>query len=169
MQVLLRACVGIDYHELLQMLCLLAHSRLAEVDSLSPPYLSPPMNPPFTDLRDLITRVHLCSDFTFFGTNQLHPKDSPPIARPADRLKEVLDNCSSLTSSSPGGSTCVESLMECLPMDLKVLASGMDDVLTRTLCILRMYELHQIKTILRELLTDTDMLAVTHRDICLAY
>lgn len=167
MQVLLRACVGIDYQELLQMLCLLAQSRLTEVDSLSPPYLSPPLSPPFADLRDLITRVHLCSDFTFFGTNQLHPKDSPP--RPADRLKEVLDNCSSLTNSSPGGSTCVESLMEHLPMDLKVLASGINDVLTRTLYILRIFELHQIKKIVRELLTDTDMLAVTHRDICLAY
>lgn len=167
MQVLLRACVGIDYHELLQMLCLLARSRLAEVDSLSPPYLSPPMSPPFTDLRDLITRVNLCSDFTLFGTEQLHPKESPP--RPADRLKEVLDNCSSLTNSSPRGSTVMESLTECLPMDLKIVASGMNDVLTRTLYILRIHELHQIKTILRELLTDTDMVAVTHKDIYLAY
>lgn len=158
-QVLLRACVGMDYHELLQMLCLLAQSRLAEMDSLSPP-----LEPPFADLRDLITRVHLCSDFTFFGTKKGPSQESPP--RPGDRLKDVLDNCN---SSSLEGSTCMESLMECLPLDLKVLASGVSDVLTRTLYTIRIYELHQIKRILRELLIDTDMLAVTHKDICLAH
>lgn len=162
-QVLLRACVGIDYHELLQMLCLLAQPRLAEVNSLTPPSLPPP----FSDLRDLITQMSLCSDFTFFGTRDLCSKE-PPLT-PADRLREVIENCSTLTRGNRAGSTCMEKVMECLPVDLKVLVGSVNDVLAGTLYALRIFELNQIVKILRELLTDTDMLATTQKDICLAH
>ena len=64
------------------------------------------------------------------------------------------------TSSS---SSCIESLAECLPEGVRRVAEGLGgarDLLTRTAHAFRVFELHQINSVITELLTDTDMQAV---------
>ena len=168
-----------DYTELLQMLCLLALPRLAELDTLStgtassppldPPPLDPP-RPPFTALRQLIGRACSCGELDFFGTRPSSSSGSSgrsewlPVAAPAsdaDRLREVLASCASMKTSS--SSSCIESLAECLPEGVRSVAEGLGgarDLLTRTAHAFRVFELHQINSVITELLTDTDMQAV---------
>ena len=175
-----------DYTELLQMLCLLALPRLAELDTLStgtaspppldpppldPPPLDPPM-PPFTALRQLIGRACSCGELDFFGTRPSSSSGSSgrsewlPVAAPAsdaDRLREVLASCASMKTSSSSSSSCIESLAECLPEGVRRVAEGLGgarDLLTRTAHAFRVFELHQINSVITELLTDTDMQAV---------
>lgn len=162
MQVVLHACVGMDYLDLLQMLTLLALPRLTELDALSP---TPPPHPFFTSLRETIARVTSCGQLSLFRTREAHCGHTDmgsPLAGPAiaDGLRDILGNCSTFEST---GCHCLQGVVECLPEGLRglVVDGGMYDAL-RTL---RIFELHQISKVLTELLTDTDMQAVTPQDI----
>jgi hypothetical protein len=163
-QVVLRACVGMDYLELLQMLCLLALPRLAQLDSL---LTTPPPHPSFTALRQTIARVTSSRELSLFGTRDVHSGTASmeSLTGPAltDGLKDTLGNCSMIDTTANTGSCCLHGVLQCLPEGARELVVG--DGVCDTLRTLRIFELHQISKVLTELLTDADMQAVTPQDI----
>ena len=75
-----------------------------------------------------------------------------------DRLREVLDRCD-LHSTG-----CV---VDSLPEDLQMALNSTSDELIRTLCSFRIFELHQINSVLTELVTDSDMQALIPLNVIL--
>ena len=147
-QVVLRACVGIDYTELMEMLCLLATPRLTELHSLLASSSSSSLlatSPTLTVIRRALTDR---------PTHTVFKKKSPPRETAApDDLRSVLQPCTSSTSSGS-----VEAVEHQLSEDLRQLVPAAEtDSLTRALVALRLFELQQISLVLSELLTDPDL------------
>ena len=167
MQVVLRACVGMDYLELLQMLTLLALPRLTELDSLSTT-TTPLPRPFFTSLRQTIARVASCRELSLFRAREEHsgttgPESTSAVPTIADGLRDVLSNCSTFNTTERTSCHCLQGVKGCLPESLREVVGG--GCVCDALRTLRIFELHQISKVLTELLTDTDMQAVTPQDI----
>lgn len=162
-QVMLRACVGMDYRELLQMLCLLAQPRLEELAALSSVGAAH-----FHNLKELVTRAMSCEELDFFGTRQPHmegPKQASmgrlPSAAAVDRLYEVLRRCPRVMADHgpPPALALLGSLPEEFRTRLAVEREEATDTLTQTVCNFLIHELQQISRVAAELAVDRDMQA----------
>ena len=137
-QVVLRACVGIDCKELIEMLCLLATPRLTELHSLLASSSLLTSSPTLTVIRRTLTDR---------PTPTVFKNKSPPRETAApDDLRSVLQTCTSSTSSGS-----VKAVEQQLSEDLRQLVPAAE---TRALVALRLFELQQISLVLSELLTD---------------
>jgi hypothetical protein len=138
-QVVLRACVGIDCKELMEMLCLIATPRLTELHSLLASSSLLTSSPTLTVIRRALTDRP--TPTVFKKTSPSHETAAPD---------DLLQTCTSSTSSGR-----VKAVEQQLSEDLRQLVPAAEtDVLTRALVALRLFELQQISLVLSELLTD---------------
>ena len=124
--------MGINYRELLEMLCLIARPRLAELAHLLPGSLSTCPS----SLSSIREAMAFCPAPTVF----LRAGETPV----ADGLRDLP------TLSSARGRTVEEHLSG----ELQQLLPAEGD---RTLCLLRLFELQQISAVLSELLANPDL------------
>lgn len=144
-QVVLRACVGMDYRELLEMLCLLARPRLAELGNiLSSSSSSLTTAPSLSLMRETLATSQAPTVF------KREARDTP-----VDDLQSLLHSCS--TSSS----RC-QAMEQNLSHEMQQLLPSDRDLPTRMLCALRLFELQHISAVLSELLADLSVIPPSH-------
>ena len=142
-----------NYLEFLQMLCLLASPRLAELDDLSPSPLTPDL---FPGLRLFVCKAVSDCQLDFFGKRR-HQSGSEGLVpgAVADRFSKVVKTCSHPVEENFSRVRC---LLDRLPDMARTLVTVEDaNMLERAL---RVYELHQIDKVMTEMSNDTDMQAV---------
>ena len=179
---MLRACVGLDYLELLQTLCLVALPRLREVDSLlhttaALASLSP--------LREAIARASSSRELSWFGhgrkavegegrgevegeeRGEVEGEGRGAVEREVreEKVVVVVDGLREVLRICDLSSGCVRGVRECVSEEEEKLLASVSDDLTRTLCTLRIFELSQISRIITELTADTDMKTILPHDM----
>ena len=182
-QVILRACAGMDYRELLQMLCLLAGPRLQEVRTLS----SAGELAHFQGLELFVTRAWSSEGLDFFGRGflglvqceepqdhrqlvllrtkgKIHPTPSMVLqCTPLiERLSNLLQNCYRLEA---GCESPAQGLLDLLPDSIKEMilhneATSLLYTTTSTAWIIIIYEIQKIYDIIVEMATDRDLQAL---------
>ena len=183
-QVMLRACAGMDYRELLQMLCLLAGPRLEEVRALS----SAGKPAHFQALELFVAKAWSSEGLDFFGREflglvqheepqdrrlalshtkgKLHPTPSMVLQYTPliERLSSLLQNCSGLEAGCESEPPA-QGLLNLLPDNIKELAlhneaTSVSYTTTSTAWIIIIYEIQKINDIIVEMTTDRDLQAL---------